>query len=274
MNPKFKMFALVIVLPILFSLAMSQDYRQENVLAAPSEEAVNQIVLDVTYDPETKTYSLAGLSEEQLKLLGAPELQQIVWTILERFDSLSMEINNSELNLDADGAKLATINWDGETRQKLYDLLDSYGMQMSPASKLRAEEWLGKADIVLNIRNSPYLSKPLVIDLATLIMVDISKEGKVAVEGFDTGVTLEPVVSDLAKAGGIDNATLCWSKGLVYSEVNGNSLPQITVHQEGLKVVDNALGLNLGDIEAYFEAQVGASVSFAGSGHESTECGK
>jgi hypothetical protein len=271
MNKKNTVFVKLIVLLLLLGLAIPHDSLKE-VFAASDEAARNQIYLDVTYDPETQTYSLIGLSDQQLRALGAPVLEGIVWQVLARFDSLSMAINNSQLSLKTNDMSLATINWDEESREMLYGLINSYGMQMTDTSKERLAVWMDDLDIVLNVRNSPDLSQPLVLNLDTLLQVDISNEGQVAVEGFDTGFALEPGIPEMAAAGGVDNATVCWSKGVLVSQVNGAALPQITVHQEGLEVVDQALGLGLGDVEQYFLSQLGASVSFGGAEHEITEC--
>jgi hypothetical protein len=256
---------------ILFSLAIPQDSLKE-VFAASDDEVENRIFLDLTYDPETQTYSLIGLSDQQLKAFGAPELGEALWTMLSNFDSLSLAINNSQLNLLTDRMQLATIKWDSESREMLYDLIDSYGVEMGETSRERLEVWLDDADVVLNIRNSPNLSDPLVLDLDTLLYVDVAENGRIAVEGFDTGYILEPEYYDMVAAGGVENATICWSKGVLLSEVNGTTLPEITVHQEGLEVIDEALGLELGDMAQYFMSQLGASVSFDGAEHNATEC--
>lgn len=263
----------LLALLILFSLAIPQDSLKE-VFAQSDIERSNRIYLDVTYDPATKTYSLIGLSNQQLKALGAPEFTAAIWDILSRFDSLSLVINNAQLNLNTNDLQLATIEWDAESREMLYELIGSYGMALSDESKERLAVWLDDADVVLNIRNSPSLSDPLVLRLDTLLMVDVNDKGKVAVEGFDTGFSLQPEIINMVEAGGVERAALCWSDGVVNSKVNGNTLPQITVHQDGLDVVNTALGLGLGDLTQYFESQLGASVSFGGAEHDMIECGQ
>jgi len=263
----------LIAVLILFSLAIPQDSLKE-VFAASDDQAKNRIFLDVTYNPADKTYSLIGLSDQQLKSMGAPGFADAIWNILARFDSLSLSINNSQLNLNTDDVQLATINWDEQSRQMLYGLVDSYGMELTDQSKERLELWLKDADVVLNVRNSPGLSQPLVLDLGTLLLVDVSGEGAVSVEGFNTGYKLTSDITGMVEAGGVENATLCWSKGMLHSTVNGTTLPQVTVYQDGLEVVDQALGLGLGDVEQYFLSQLGASVSFDGAEHSTTECGQ
>jgi hypothetical protein len=270
-NQKFFLYLMASVM--LLGLVVTAGVPKVNAFTSATDDPRNNIILDITYNPETQTYSLIGLTEEQLKLLGAPGLEQNVWAILERFDGISLEINNAEINLNTDDAKLATINWDDESREVLYDVIDGYTMQMALVDRQRADEWMEKANVVLTIRNSPDVSNPLVVDLTTLLKVDVSKEGAVAVEGFNTGVALQPDITLMAESGGIDNAAVCWSKSMLKSRVNGNALPQITIHQEGLEVVDKALGLGLGDVTQFFNFQLGASVSFDGAEHLYSECG-
>jgi len=274
MNRLQKILTLVLTIVLLSGLAITHESHIVNALPSAEGEPENYVFLDVTYDPETKNYSLSGFSKDQLQQMGIPELQDVIWVILERFESLRLELGNAAVNLKADDKDLATINWDAESRDLIYGLLDSYGVKISDLSKERLETWLSKADIVLNVRNSPEISKPIVLDLSTLLMVDVNKEGKLSVEGFDTGVYLQPQVADIASSGGVTSATLCWSKGILNSMVNGNTLPQVTLYQDGLQVVENALGLGLGDIGLFFKSQVGASVAFDGGTHETMECGQ
>lgn len=264
-----KLIAVLIVL----SLAIPQDSLKE-VFANSAGESENRIFLDVTYDPESKTYSLIGLSSEQLKALGAPEFTDAVWDILAKFDSLSLEVGSSLLNLKTDGMQLAKIEWDPESRQMLYATLDSYGAKLSKSSKERLDAWLQDANVVLNVRNSSEVSRPLILKLDTLLYIDVNSEGRVAVEGFDTGYSLQEDITDMVRAGNINNATICWREGELHMKINGNMLPLITIYEEGLGIMDDALGLGLGDLQMFFQSQLGASVSFDGSEHEFTQCGE
>lgn len=273
MNNIRKSISLAIAVLLLFALATTQESLVVEALDAAQEDPENHIFVDVTYDPVSKTYSLIGLSQDQLKQLGLPELQGMLWTILERFESLSLDVGSEGVHLKTNEAELATINWDKDSRELIMGLLDSYGMNLSPVSKERVETWVETTDIELKVRNSPYISEPLVLDLSTLLLVDINQEGKVAVEGFDTGVVLQPEIYDMAKTGDIENAMLCWNDGTLNTQVNGNSLPEIQIYQEGIEVIDKALGLNLGDIEQFLASQIGASISIDGSEHLSSQCG-
>jgi hypothetical protein len=266
-------FVKFIALLIVISLIIPQDSIKE-VFAVNNGETEDRIFLDVTYDPETKTYSLIGLSDQQLKDFGAPDLTDAIWDIIERFDNLSLEINGSLLNLKANDFQLAKIEWDDESRQLLYGLIDSYGTELSESSKERLDVWLDDANVVLNVRNSSEISQPLILNLDTLLYVDVKSEGQVSVEGFDTGFVLQEDIIEMVRAGNINNATLCWSEGELHVKINGDILPLITVYEEGLGVVDNALELGLGDLETFFVSQLGASISFDGSEHLFMQCGE
>lgn len=264
-----KIVSIAVAILFIFGLAQAQDF---GLVAAESEEPTNYLYLDATYDPQSKTYSVAGLSEGQLRALGLPQFTDEIWGILAGLDSVDLEISDEALSLKTDEKQLASIDWDGPSRLLIYELFDSYGLRMNNASKSRAEEWLGKANIIVNLRNTTERSNTLVIDLDTLLKVDVKDDGKVLVEGFDVGVKMPAEVSQIASTGNIGNAALCLSKGVLYMQVNGNKLPNIQVYQEGLEVVEKALRMNLGDIEDYFQSQIGASISFDGTPHEYIEC--
>ncbi len=265
-----KLFAIALSLLFIISLAVAQDGHK--VVMAQDEAPQNYLYLDATYDPENNSYSVGGLSAAQLKMLGIPELDPSIWDMLEGFESVGLVITDAELNVKTDEADLATINWDVESRDMIYNLVDSYGLRIPNSSKQRVEEYLDKADVSIKLRNSPYLSDTLVLNMDTLLKVDLSKEGKLAVEGFNTGVVLQPEILNYVTTGDIDNATVCLSKGMLFSEINGNKLPKITIHQEGLAIIEKALGIDFGEIEKYFESQIGASISYDGSSHKHVEC--
>ena len=264
-----KILSIAIAMLFLLGLASTQD---SQIVTAQTEDTTNYLYLDATYDPQTKTYSVAGLSGDQLKLLGLPQFTDEIWGIIGGFDMVELDINAEELSLKTDDKPLATIDWDAPSRELVYGLVDSYGVNMTSATKSRAEEWLGKANLIVNLRNSTERSKTLVIDLDTLLRVDIKENGRVAVEGFDVGAAVPPEITQLAATGNIENAALCLNKDVLYLQINGNNMPQIQVHQEGLEVVEKALKMNLGELEDYFKSQIGASISFDGTPHKDISC--
>ena len=302
MNKIYKTFALVIMLlalcastPLVVHSSQMSDVIQSNL-----EGPANEIILNVTYDTTTKSYSIAGLSYTQLKYLGMPALEQLVnytvdnlqfitdylqqatgfqfvtdkpglekmaWGFLDAFDTFSLTMNNTEICLNVESTKAICLPWDQTTRQNLFSTLDPN------LDTIRIEEWLSIVNVSLIVNNSPRVSQSLVLRLSTLLKVDVSKEGAVSVEGFNTGV-VQPSIYDASQAGGIDNTTVCWSQGNIFTTVNGKDLPQITVYQDGIEVIDKALNLQMGDLDPFFKSELGASVSFGGADHKFTSCGK
>ncbi|MEA4811349.1 MAG: hypothetical protein VB108_02115 [Anaerolineaceae bacterium] len=269
---KYKKICLLMTILIISVFAFMPETTR--VIAAPySEDApTNHLFVDVTYDPKAKTYTLGGFTEAQLKEMGFPELPGEVWMALGSLEQLSLKIDGSALAVNAGDAKLATINWDKNSRAWIYGLIDNFS-QMPPMDQKRAEEWLEKADLQLVIRKSSELSKPLVLDMATLVNVDISKDGAVKVEGFNTGSIIPAEAAAILTTGEIKDLTICWNKGVLSNKVNGNVIPQIVLYKEGVAVVDKAFGLNLGDLSQLFQSQVGASVIYGEGLHMDSKCG-
>lgn len=267
-----KNHALAIVSVLVVSIILAGIIQPGVAQAQPLEEQdyPNKVYLDVAYDPASKTYSIGGFSANQLKMFGAPKLPSGVWNVLNRFEEVTLMMNNEAISLLAEGEKLADIKWDKNSRQSLYDFVSEY-VSVSNASVGRIEEWAGNTLIVLNFRNSSSMAKPIQVELSTLLQVDI-ETNNLLIEGFDTGVELDPMIGSTAKIGGIENATVCWYKGQLIAYANGKELPVITIYQDGMNVVNNALELGLGYLPPYFDAQLGADVSFDGAEHSGIYC--
>jgi hypothetical protein len=258
---------------LTFLIVLGVTFSQKPLAATAQEGSTNHIFIDVTYDPNAKTYSLGGFSEGQLKQLGLPALQDEIYGMLGALADVNLKVDGQQFNLTVDSANLAKLDWDKDSRAFLYGMVDSYG-GMPLIDQTRAEDWLGKATVEIALRKSPEVSKPLVIDLATLVNVDITPEGVVSVEGFDTGTSLTPEVIQMVQMGNINNVAVCWDKGQLITALNGSALPKITLFPEGLSVVDKAFNLNIGDITQLFQAKLGASVVYGEGNHDTVECAK
>lgn len=267
-----KNHALIIISVLIVSIVLAGIIQPGVAQAQPVEEQdyPNKVYLEVTYDPDTETYSIGGFSAAQLKEFGAPKLPSGVWNVLSRFEEVTLMMNNEAISLSTEGERLADIQWDKSTRQSLYAFVSEY-VSITNASAGRIEEWAGNTMIVMNFRNSSSIAKPLQVQLSTLLQVDIDSD-KLLVEGFDTGVNLDPLIASTAKTGGIENTTVCWYKGQLIAYANGKELPVITIYQDGLNIVNEALELGLGYLPPYFEAQIGADVSFDGAEHSGIYC--
>jgi hypothetical protein len=253
-------FSMMLQSPVVEAAKMAQE--------APS----NHIFVDVTYNPNTMNYSVGGLTKDQLIQLGVPEIPADVWNMVANLNKLNLTIDQTGVNVVTDDVKLATIDWTKESRTWLYSMVNAYTNGV-PMDEARAEEWLDKANIDVQVRRADTLSEPLVISLDTPVRVDISDAGEIKVEGFVTGQSLTPEMNSMLKTGNIKHAAVCWSEGAVATNVNGTTLPQITLFQDGLSVVDKAFGLQLPDLSLLFQSQVGADVVVGEGMHSDMQCG-
>lgn len=235
------------------------------------EAPTNLIHIDVTYDPGTKTYSLGGYSAEELRQVGAPEFQDEVWEVLGLLNNATLRIYDDVIDVFTDDQPLLSLTWDDSSRQILYTILDAY-IELGDIDIERAEVWLDKADVEISLRKSKELSKPLDISLATLVQLQVNDKGALSVEGFPTGMELTPETLALINAANIGNLKLCWDKGVIDLQVNGQSLPRATLYQGGLGVIDKAFGLNLGDLTPIFGSRFGAGLVFGNADPVTGEC--
>jgi hypothetical protein len=281
---KIQILALVLLLALTASTALparssSMTEVDETVIADTLHKVnqgapVNRIVVEMTYDTEKGTYSLGGFTAEQLRVIGAPQVNGEVMTLLKRIENAHLAIDAQSLAADINGQPLATVNWDPLSRRAIFDLAGEYGLHLDANVQERAEGWLDVVDVDITIRQSSQVSQPLLIQLDTPLQVDVAKTGRLVVEGVDTGMAMYSEVVRLARAGSIQNTTVCWNEGALTADLNGSELPSVTVHREGLEVLDQALGLRLGNKEPFFNARAGVNIAFNGSGHpESASCG-
>ena len=273
MNKYRPIVAFLLTFLIVLGITFSQSPLAATAEGLAQDGTTNHIFVDVTYDPNAKTYSVGGFSEGQLKQLGLPALQDEIYGMLGALADVNLKVDGTAFTLMVDSANLAKLDWDKESRTFLYGMVDSYGM-MPLIDQTRAEDWLAKANVEIALRKSPEMSKPLVVDLATLLNVDITQEGVVSVEGFNTGTSLTPQVISLIQTGNVNTAAVCWQKGQLVTAINGAALPKITLFQEGLSVIDKAFNLNVGDITQLFQANVGASVVYGEGNHAGVVCGQ
>lgn len=272
MNKFVKILFSLLAILMISVFAVIQEAKVVTAAPPAQEGPVNQLFVDVTYNPATKAYSIGGFTQAQLAQVGVTLPDQIL-AMLGGFKQVTLKVNGDTLDVLADEAKLATLDWDQNSRAWLYGMIDNF-TQMPPLDQARAELWLEKADIQLVVRQSAEISKPLVIDLNTIVNVDIAKDGRLKVEGFDTGSALPAQVTGIMDLAKVQDLTVCWSKGVLKNKVNGAEIPSLTVFQEGVSVVDKAFGLNLGDISQLFQSQLGANVAYGGGMHTDSTCGE
>jgi len=268
-TPTFIKILLAVIL--VFGIALVQQPPIATAELARQDDPVNLVHIDITYDPGTKTYSMGGFSAEELRQVGAPEFPDEVWQVLGLLDNVTVKIQDDVISAFTDDQQLLSIAWDVASRDILYSLLNAY-IELGDVDLERAEAWLDKADIEITLRNSKELSDPLQIALSTLVQVQVADNGELSVEGFPTNMSLTPETLDLVKAANIENLKLCWNKGVIDLEVNGQTLPQTTLYLGGLSVIDKAFGLNLGDLAPIFETSFGAGLVVGEADPVTGEC--
>jgi len=271
MNKTPTFIKLLLAVILVLGIVMMQRPPMATAEIIKQEDPTNLVHIDITYDPGTKTYSMGGFSAEELRQVGAPQFQDQIWQVLSMLDNATLKIQNDAIDVYTDDQQLISLAWDEPSREILYSLLDAY-IELGELDIERAEAWLDKADIEITLSKSKELSKPLRIELATLVQVQVKKNGELSVEGFPTGMSLTPETLQLLDAANIGNLKLCWNKGVIDLAVNGQALPQATLYQGGLSVIDKAFGLNLGDLGPIFGSSFGAGLVIGDADPVTGEC--
>ncbi len=273
MNKTPTFIKLLLALILVLGVVMTQQPPMATAEIAKQDGPTNMVHIDVTFDPGTKTYSLGGFSAEELRQVGAPQFPDEIWQVLSMLDTATLKIGGEMIDVYTGDQQLLSLAWDGPSREILYSLLDAY-LELGDGriDVERAESWLDKADIEISLRESKELSEPLMIALASLVQVQIKDNGELSVEGFPTGMSLTPETLDMINAANVENLKLCWNKGVIDLQVNGQELPQVTVYQGGLGVIDKAFGLNLGDLTPIFGSSFGAGLVIGDADPVTGEC--
>jgi hypothetical protein len=261
----------IIAFTLVFGLSLLH-HTPSAIADVPLEgEGNNLIRIDLTYDVAEKTYSAAGFSSEYLKNSGAPDLPDQAWALLGLFDELDLKIIGNEIQIYTNESKLFSMAFDESARSFIYDIVNVM-VEGFRVDRSRAEKWLEKADFDITLRQTKELSKPLEIKLVTLLQVNLAESGEIKVEGLPTGMGLTPQVAEMLKTANIENAKICWNKGVVNGEVNGNAIPQLTLYEDGYMVVDKALNLNLGDLSSIFDSAFGLGLVLGDGAPLAGEC--
>lgn len=271
MNKTPILIKVLLAIILVFGVAMAQQPPAATAELASQEVPTNLVHIDITYDPGTKTYSLGGFSAEELRQAGAPQFTDEVWQVLSLLDAVTLKLQDDKISVLTDNEQLLTIAWDAASREILYSMLNAY-IQLGDVDITRAEDWLAKADIEVTLRKSKELSEPLQIALSTLVQVQVAKNGELKVEGFPTNMSLTPETLAIINAAKIENLKLCWNKGVIDLQVNGKNLPQATLFQGGLSVIDKAFGLKLGELTPIFGSSFGAGLTIGEADPVTGEC--
>lgn len=217
--------------------------------------------------------SIGGLSAPQLGL--APLDSQVVQTA-KSLGSAHVQIQGQLIAADVQGTPLLKIQWDPASRQLISDLASRYGYAVSPDVMARIEQWIASSNVDLTARYDNGLSKPLMVNLSKPVLVDVGSGGQITVEKIPLAMVIDPSAVQTIQQGQIRNAILCWKQGTLTATVDGKVLPQVTLDQNGIRLINQIFGLNLGDqLVPLFADQFGIDVSMPGGAHSATAtCGQ
>ncbi|MGI6258886.1 MAG: hypothetical protein ACOYKC_03415 [Anaerolineaceae bacterium] len=275
MKNKKHIIKLIIAIILVFGISVLQHSSSAIAdLRSEGSGPTNKIYIDVTYDPSTQTYSLGGFSSAELSKYGAPDFTPEVWQILANLDQVNIKLEGEELNIILNEEQLANMAWDANSRQLLFALINAY-IDIGKIDIERAEAWLDKSNIEISLRNTKELSDPLLIELATLLQVKVYDSGAIRVEGRPIGYAMTPEMLALLKAANVNGLKLCWNKGVISTSVNVDELrelPQISLFEGGVNVLDKAFGLNLGDLSPLFNSEFGAGIVIGDADPITGEC--
>ncbi len=232
----------------------------------------NRVAVDITINDRGEL-SIGGLSAQQLGL--APLDSQVVQTA-KSLGSAQVQIQGQIITADVNGNPLIKIQWDPASRQLITDLAARYGYAISPQVLTRIEQWLASSNADITARYANGLSKPLMVNLSKPVLVDLGPQGQVTVEQVPLAMVIDPNAVQTIQQGQIRNAVLCWKQGTLTAQVDGKALPQVTLDQNGAKLLSQIFGLNLGDqLPGLFADQFGIDVSVPGGAHSTgATCGQ
>ncbi len=114
------------------------------------------------------------------------------------------------------------------------------------------------------------------VNLTKPVLVDLGPQGQVTVEKIPLAMVINPSAVQTISQGQIRNAILCWKQGTLTGQVDGKALPPVILDPNGVRLLDQAFGLNLGDqIGPLFADQFGIDLSLPGGTHSATAtCGQ
>lgn len=239
----------------------------------------NQVAVDITLS-DNGQLTIGGID---LGKLGIAPLAKPVTDVAKNVNSVHLVLRGELVQVDVGGTPLMKMQWAQSSREALTNLAASYGYAISPAVMSRIEEWVASSNLDLMARFTNQPSKPLVLNIAKPVIVDLGSNGSVAIEKGPLAYGIQQDVMNAIQRGGIKNAVVCWNKGTLALQVDNKALPSITLDPAGVRLVTKILnqpelGLNLqslgidNGVDPVFSSNLGVDVSVAGGAHSSVTC--
>lgn len=235
--------------------------------AKPPAAAANQATVDITIN-DTGGVSVGGIA---LNRLGVLPLDPQVTTIAQRLNSAHVIVQDQNVTLDVQQTPVLKIDWTPSSRTAAANLATRYGVQLSPDFITRLEEWISTSNLDVTVRYANELSKPAQIGLSKPVLVDIADNGQLTVEKIPLAAQIAPAAVQTIMMGG-KQAIACWNKGTLSAKVDGAELPKVTITAAGIDVANQALNLNIPDLQQpLLGSRFGVDLSMPGGAHATAE---
>lgn len=256
--------AVAIAAAALSPLLLKMVYANPPAAPAAQAAADNQATVDITVN-DAGGLSIGGVD---LSSLGVTPLDPQVVNAVKNLKNVHLLVQGQDVNVDVQATPVVKMEWDPNSRQASANLAMKYGVQLTPESQKRLEEWISSSDVDVTARYANELSKIAQIALSKPFQVDIGQNGQLTVETMPLAAQLDPAAVQAIMMGG-KQAVACWSKGKLTTSVDGAQLPTITLNPEGVQVVNQALNLNISSIkDPLLAARFGVDLSLPGGSHD------
>jgi hypothetical protein len=257
----------------------SQALDLSKALVATQEgEPMNVVSVAATVSPQGELLSVGGLAPSTLGIPSA-------WFDLSLFDLLGIEeadvsIGLNGVTLAANGEDWISLAWNPDMLVEKAPVAASLsGVAFGTAETQvldTATDWLEDTQIraSIDIAETP-TDEPLTLSIGRPVMVDVAENGALSVEGFFTGMALDPQTT--ATLTGLGSAAVMWdgSDGQLRLATGGGPLPYLQVDEGFLPTAVNILagGQDLGLPVSldYLEAVLGNTTFSVGIGTEAME---
>lgn len=260
------LFAILAIALLGLSVQLWTSVSASPPLEPRTQAAPNSATIDITVN-DAGNLSVGGVN---LSGLGVSALDAQMSNLAKSLGTVHFLSQAQGATLDIKGTQVAKIDWSPASLKTALTLATRYGVPLEPALQARLEEWLSTTTLDLTARFANEVSKPLVLSLSKLLLVDIQPDGQLLVETVPVGTTLDAATLEMIQRAG-KQATLCWNKGTLTMNVDGKEMPTLSLTAEGAAVLTKALNLPADLAGAtpglLLGSRVGADVSLPGGAH-------
>jgi hypothetical protein len=242
----------------------------------------NVVEIDFSLDPDTGEFSVIGLGPDQLRALGIMPFDPRYVPVPPELKSAELSVDGQYINSFINNQPLLTVDWDNLNRRTAMSMLlalsSSYGesvnIDFNDDQAARIEQWISNSKFTVTGRvNKSGKSYPLVLKVTDPIKVDLTSGGDILVEEFPIPGEVPPQLVELLELLAKEENLVCYKEGTLEVQVDGNELPSITLHPEGLDLIKEFSVLNMegSDLDPLFDATLGVDFALDGS-HSGKDC--